>query len=185
MFFDALGLKWEYEPEGFELGGGVRYLPDFRFTKRRRYGVKEANKFIYVEVKPVAPSSAELYKAAALLSAAEYDTYLAFVVGTPGANYAEVLRLGGPMGVRRAYRAADFVRQGVYPPGASWESDHPNYGVWAVPNVILYNKGGELAFDVSGQEVPISESRVWRWAPLVDAVTAARSARFEFGEVPV
>ena len=29
VFFDTLGLKWEYEPEGFELGGGVRYLPDF------------------------------------------------------------------------------------------------------------------------------------------------------------
>lgn len=29
VFFDALGLKWEYEPEGFELPSG-RYLPDFR-----------------------------------------------------------------------------------------------------------------------------------------------------------
>lgn len=32
VFFDALGLKWEYEPEGFELPNGVRYLPDFRVT---------------------------------------------------------------------------------------------------------------------------------------------------------
>lgn len=30
VFFDHIGLQWEYEPEGFELGGGVRYLPDFR-----------------------------------------------------------------------------------------------------------------------------------------------------------
>jgi hypothetical protein len=29
VFFDALGLKWEYEPEGFDLDG-VWYLPDFR-----------------------------------------------------------------------------------------------------------------------------------------------------------
>lgn len=29
VFFDALNLEWEYEPEGFELSGGVRYLPDF------------------------------------------------------------------------------------------------------------------------------------------------------------
>lgn len=29
IFFDALGIEWEYEPEGFELGGGIRYLPDF------------------------------------------------------------------------------------------------------------------------------------------------------------
>jgi hypothetical protein len=29
VFFDTLGLRWEYEPEGFDLGG-VLYLPDFR-----------------------------------------------------------------------------------------------------------------------------------------------------------
>lgn len=28
VFFDALGLKWEYEPEGYDLPSG-RYLPDF------------------------------------------------------------------------------------------------------------------------------------------------------------
>lgn len=30
VFFDALGLKWEYEPEGFDLGEGDFYLPDFK-----------------------------------------------------------------------------------------------------------------------------------------------------------
>jgi hypothetical protein len=29
VFFDSLGLQWEYEPEGYELDGFVRYLPDF------------------------------------------------------------------------------------------------------------------------------------------------------------
>jgi hypothetical protein len=29
VFFDTLGIKWEYEKEGFELGNGERYLPDF------------------------------------------------------------------------------------------------------------------------------------------------------------
>lgn len=32
VFFETLGLQWEYEPEGFELEGGVYYLPDFRVT---------------------------------------------------------------------------------------------------------------------------------------------------------
>ena len=31
VFFDAMGIKYEYEPEGFELGNGCRYLPDFYF----------------------------------------------------------------------------------------------------------------------------------------------------------
>jgi hypothetical protein len=29
VFFDALGVKWEYEPEGYDLGEAGWYLPDF------------------------------------------------------------------------------------------------------------------------------------------------------------
>ena len=29
VFFDALGVKYEYEPEGYELSDGTKYLPDF------------------------------------------------------------------------------------------------------------------------------------------------------------
>lgn len=29
VFFDACGVKWEYEPEGFDLGDDLYYLPDF------------------------------------------------------------------------------------------------------------------------------------------------------------
>lgn len=43
MFFDALGIRYEYEPEGFELSDGTRYLPDFYLP--------EINGGTYVEVK--------------------------------------------------------------------------------------------------------------------------------------
>lgn len=29
VFFDACGIEYEYEPEGFDLGDGLHYLPDF------------------------------------------------------------------------------------------------------------------------------------------------------------
>ena len=29
IFFDSLGIKWEYEPEGIVLSNGKSYLPDF------------------------------------------------------------------------------------------------------------------------------------------------------------
>lgn len=29
VFFDAADISWEYEPEGFDLGDGIKYLPDF------------------------------------------------------------------------------------------------------------------------------------------------------------
>lgn len=38
VFFDALGVKWTYEEEGFENDYGDRYLPDFTITQKRRIG---------------------------------------------------------------------------------------------------------------------------------------------------
>ena len=29
VFFDACGIRWEYEPEGYVLNNGQHYLPDF------------------------------------------------------------------------------------------------------------------------------------------------------------
>lgn len=43
VFFDECNVKWEYEPEGFELKDGTRYLPDFYLTDLDAY----------VEIKPV------------------------------------------------------------------------------------------------------------------------------------
>ena len=55
VFFDALGVKWEYEPEGFELPSGKRYLPDFKVDC---YGTRgdlydESQFVLYIEVKGV------------------------------------------------------------------------------------------------------------------------------------
>ena len=32
IYFDCVGLVWEYEPEGYDLPDGRRYLPDFKIT---------------------------------------------------------------------------------------------------------------------------------------------------------
>jgi hypothetical protein len=45
IFFDALGVQWEYEPEKYDLGQLGSYLPDFYFPEVRWHG----------EVKPNAP----------------------------------------------------------------------------------------------------------------------------------
>ena len=42
VYFDSLKQKWEYEPEGFILENGVKYLPDFFIPELDAY----------VEVKP-------------------------------------------------------------------------------------------------------------------------------------
>jgi hypothetical protein len=45
VFFDALDIDYEYEPEGYELKNGKRYLPDFYLPT--------FNGGLYCEVKPV------------------------------------------------------------------------------------------------------------------------------------
>lgn len=38
VFFDALGVKWEYEAEGYTLKDGSFYLPDFWFPDHKWHG---------------------------------------------------------------------------------------------------------------------------------------------------
>ena len=52
VFFDALRLSWEYEPEGFDLGGGELYLPDFRV-------VSPQGAVTWYEVKPSSETTSE------------------------------------------------------------------------------------------------------------------------------
>lgn len=56
VFFDKLGIQWEYEKEGYELGEAGRYLPDFWLP-----GLE-----CFVEVKGAEPTSDEVALAAAL-----------------------------------------------------------------------------------------------------------------------
>ncbi len=40
VFFDALGLAWEYEAEGYRFDDGMQYLPDFLMHDRVDYFVE-------------------------------------------------------------------------------------------------------------------------------------------------
>lgn len=77
VFFDALGIKWAYEAEGFDLPGVGRYLPDFFVLGNSRYGP-------YFEIKGEAPTKEELRKMSILCR--EKCAYGAILVGTPGGD---------------------------------------------------------------------------------------------------
>lgn len=52
VFFDACGVKWEYEPEGYDLGNGQYYLPDFLLHDVTfNHGSYSEGRDLYVEVK--------------------------------------------------------------------------------------------------------------------------------------
>ncbi len=53
VFLDCLGIKWEYEPQGFDLGNGLKYLPDFKIYNVSTYHMNgfKTYDYMYVEVK--------------------------------------------------------------------------------------------------------------------------------------
>ena len=55
VLFDAMGIEYEYEPQGFDLGDGIYYLPDFLLhgVKGRNDGFEKDNNSVWVEVKGV------------------------------------------------------------------------------------------------------------------------------------
>lgn len=59
VFFDALNIQWEYEPEGFDIDG-IKYLPDFKLHNMYgRCSDDSPNQdILWVEVKGCASQSA-------------------------------------------------------------------------------------------------------------------------------
>lgn len=76
VFFDALQIEWQYEPEGFELDELGRYLPDFYLPN--------INGGLWVEIKALKPTEAERNK---LIAVANLTSKKAtFRVGEPMIN---------------------------------------------------------------------------------------------------
>lgn len=73
VFFDSMGITFEYEPQGFQLPNGKRYLPDFLLTHLD----------IFAEVKPNWPNAtSDLLKAQEFVMGGMSKAIL-FLVGPP------------------------------------------------------------------------------------------------------
>lgn len=79
VYFDNLGVIWEYESEGYELGEGDRYLPDFYLPT---YG-------IFAEVKPIPFDYKEHSKCKRL--AVKTRKIVVELVGLPNTNPKDII----------------------------------------------------------------------------------------------
>lgn len=83
VFLDAIGWRWEYEPEGFELSDGTRYLPDFLLRAGKQAdGFRLDSPMLWLEIKPIRPTEEEFRKAQTLCFDTRVD--VAFGIGVPG-----------------------------------------------------------------------------------------------------
>lgn len=67
VFYDTLGIEYEYEKEGYNLGSGLNYLPDFWLPEQG----------CWVEIKPIPPTELEIKKASALSANLGIPVYIA------------------------------------------------------------------------------------------------------------
>lgn len=81
VLFDALGIEWDYEPEGFELGGGLRYLPDFFLHFDKPSARQGPGAGYWVEIKPTTPTELELTKLVRLANQTHHHAVI--ICGSP------------------------------------------------------------------------------------------------------
>lgn len=77
VFFDAMGLRWEYEPEGYDLGKEGWYLPDFLIRSEK--GLP----WIFIEIKPEYNQS-YIDKLVVFADKVKHDVLFDLIIGTPG-----------------------------------------------------------------------------------------------------
>ena len=99
VFFDACGYNWEYEPEGFDLGDGIYYLPDFKIYGTDNNG--DSNLF-RIEVKP-SEDKLKNHKIEAFRSAILKDNKRELVKG-----YGDFIILDGPPSEKLYYGTFNY-----------------------------------------------------------------------------
>lgn len=171
VFFDACGVDWEYEPEGFDLGGGLCYLPDFLL-----HGVEGRDGGdLYVEVKgQMTDHDARKINRFASLGMRENhgcgkSKTAILVVGSipPGDTMKEITR---------------YISDEAYNDHRGW----PNYynfetidgDYFAAHPGISWDGGFELFGDDGSYLCEMNPEATEK------AFRKARQARFEFGETP-
>jgi len=159
VFFDALGITWQYELEGYDLGELGWYLPDFWLPEVR---TREGNPGTWIEVKGTEPTEKEMACGAALARGSEHPVLIG--VGMPD-------------------RQSDS-----YYPGNLWEVDGFG-DTWMAflmcrdCGCIYIHFPGEGSYRLCPE---CGSHRVDDDYPRIDsAIAAARSARFEYGETPM
>lgn len=153
VIFDALGVDWEYEIEGFKFEDGTHYLPDF-FIKDTKF---------FVEVKPDRPYTDEEWLKVRLLDGdpPEYANGATFV---PKMELLKPPKLTYPTAGIRGYYDSKRPNDEESINGLDWLAWHTGR-----PQIFYWNF---LGIQVTPDNLPAINK----------AILKGRQARFEHGE---
>ena len=171
VFFDACGVDWEYEPEGFDLGGGLHYLPDFLL-----HGVAGRDGGdLYVEVKGQM-TDYDARKINRFASLGMRENHFC------GKSRTAILIVGNIPPGNSMREITEHISDEAYSDRHGW----PNYynfetidgDYFAAHPGINWDGGFELFGDDSSYLCEMNPKATER------AFRMARQARFEYGETP-
>ncbi len=176
VFLDACGADWEYEPEGYDLGDGLYYLPDFLIHGVTvNHGYFKKNCDIYLEVKG-RMNAADAEKINRFYDLGYEDESKWGVSGTA------VLVAGGIPDGESMDEILDCLQREAY-------DDHGNW-----PNCYNFSTidgdyfGAYPGVDKRGVFTLFGDDSSYLWSmnsrATEHAYRLARQARFEFGETP-
>ena len=173
VMFESLGLKWQYEPEGYDLGNAGWYLPDFYLPSLD----------VWVEVKAKSLNAEEREKAFALSSMTNKPVVELCEIPDPdlisktGCMFANIY-YGIDCESLTVYGLLDFymeqnnLKEACLRDAIQWDVDyyHKKYGQ---PHPHHFKTG-----------VILNRREIFSGTKLYNAAIKARSARFEHGEKP-
>ena len=158
IFFDSIGLKYEYEIEGFEMNG-IRYLPDFYIPSLDRWFEIKGKPLSETEMKKCEEfcfnKDNENIKFSVLIGTPEavrIDNFVGiteFVWEWPSDKYPENYRMLAPRELSEKEYYSRFVR-----------------GLWVVPDVTEENlamaaiAAGEARFEFGENVQIVRKSRI-------------------------
>ena len=178
MFFEKLGVRWEYEPEGFHIGDEM-YLPDFRVT---------TGELVYwYEVKPLGSKYCEKFRR---FSQAITENGMAW-------NLETRLLFGDPLNVFGAQddhicpRCGCEVEPSIFSAGldGNTETGFLCFRCDAVTecggnNPVKIGFSGAKFYPHKGWIMIADNDLSQMHSSITNAALAARQARFEHGESP-
>ena len=195
VFFDTLNIKYEYEPEGYELPDGTKYLPDFYLPDNDCYvEVKGKNRHLEKDLDKIYSFVCGIKKSILILSRIPDEDKDARGLYLFPYIYFQSTCCGEAVGCHAFFRYVDYLNRGIL-------TDHFVIGHELPFHGLLGNRGdNELIYEII-QAVPgcddcdpqriqdepnscVRRSFSDQLEPITAALKVARRARFEYGETP-
>lgn len=182
VFLDAMEIRWEYEPEGFETSAGW-YLPDFRVdpscirheTSTEFFGPTFGDAYLEVKGGPLTREDALKIKAFACDLGKPRWVMALGSIPRPFSGTDLTLPGWGMRGAGRCdVRKGELCNFAMHSPVDSWNRFRPE-----LMDRSFHANDNRLFVDLGSYH-----NEFFLGAPVNRALAAARSARFEHGESP-